>query len=183
MDIFVSYASEQRGIAEEIAIALREEGHEVFFDRSDLPQGDAYNERIREGISEADLLVFLVSPESVTPGRYTLTELEFAQEKWSSPGGHVLPVIARETPSHAIPAYLRAVVMLRAAGSLPAEVVSAVAKLGQPRWRRIARYAVIPLVVLAIVAALLMWRTGTSWRACSHITATLSNAELQRRAG
>jgi hypothetical protein len=62
MDIFISYASEQRATAEEIALALRAEGHEPFFDRSELPEGDAYNARIREAIRGCDLLIFLVSP-------------------------------------------------------------------------------------------------------------------------
>jgi hypothetical protein len=42
VDIFVSYASEQRTLAEEIALALRAEGHQAFFDRTELADGDAY---------------------------------------------------------------------------------------------------------------------------------------------
>ena len=97
MDIFISYASEQRAVAEEIALSLRGEGHQAFFDRSELPDGDAYNARIREAIRACDVLIFLVSPESVSEGRYTLTELRFAEEKWRSPAGRVLPVMARPT--------------------------------------------------------------------------------------
>ena len=78
MNVFISYVSEQRAAAEEIALALRAEHHEVFFDRSELPEGDAYNERIREAIRSCDLIVFLVSPEAVSETRYTLTELKFA---------------------------------------------------------------------------------------------------------
>ena len=136
MDIFVSYASEQRAVAEEIALALRGEGHEVFLDRSELPEGDAYNARIREAIGDCDLLVFLVSPESVSDGRYTLTELKFAEEKWRSPVGRVLPVMVRPTDTAAMPAYLRAVVILRPAGNVSAEVVAAVDRLAKPRWVR-----------------------------------------------
>ena len=97
MDIFISYASEQRTLAEEIALALRGEGHQVFFDRTQLTDGDGYNAALREAIESADLLVFLVSPEAVKGGRYTLTELGLAQEKWPSPTGHVLPVLVQPT--------------------------------------------------------------------------------------
>ena len=89
LQIFVSYVAEQREIAQEIALALRAEGYQVFLDRSELDEGDAYNQCIREALQASELLVFLVSPQSVSAGRYTLTELAFAEQKWSSPAGHV----------------------------------------------------------------------------------------------
>lgn len=137
MNIFISYASEQRAVAEEIALALRGEGHQAFFDRSELHEGDAYNSRLRDAIDHCDLLVFLISPESVSTGRYTLTELKFAEEKWRSPAGRVLPIMVRPTDAAAIPAYLRAVVILRPAGNTSAEVVAAVGRLARPRWLRV----------------------------------------------
>jgi hypothetical protein len=132
MDIFISYASEQRAVAEEIALSLRGEGHQAFFDRAELPEGDAYNARIREAIRACDLLIFLVSPESVSEGRYTLTELRFAEERWRSPAGRVLPVMARPTDTAAIPASLRAVVSCarKRAGGQPPWIAS------RPRWVR-----------------------------------------------
>jgi len=84
MHAFISYVSEQSELAREIALALRGEGHDVFLDRSQLPEGDAYNARIRQAIRDCDLLVFLVSPEALSAGRYTLTELKFAEEKWTA---------------------------------------------------------------------------------------------------
>ena len=122
----------------------RGEGHRVFFDRADLTDGGPYNEPLREGIEACDLLVFLVSPESVQPGRYTLTEVGLAEKKWPAPAGHVLPVLVRPTETAAIPAYLRSVVMLRPAGNIPAEVVMAVNRLLKPRWQRwLRRYGVL----------------------------------------
>jgi len=145
MDIFLSYASEQRASAEEIALALREEGHTVFFDRTELPEGEAYNARIREAIRKSDLLIFLLAPQAVSQGRYTLTELKFAEEQWPSPSGHVLPVMVAPTDLSLLPPYLRAVVVLRPAGNVPAEVVAAVERLSQPRWKRAMRpYAAAP---------------------------------------
>ena len=90
MNIFLSHASEQSELARSIEIALSGEGHAVFLDRSSLPSGDEYHERIRRAIADCDLLIFLVSPDSVAKGRYTLTELEFAEQKWRHPAGHDL---------------------------------------------------------------------------------------------
>jgi len=36
MNIFLSYASEDRDTAQAVALALRAQGHDVFFDREDL---------------------------------------------------------------------------------------------------------------------------------------------------
>jgi len=179
MDIFISYASEQRAIAEEIALALREEGHEPFFDRSELPDGDAYNARIREAISDSDLLVFLVSPEAVSAGRYTLTELRFAEDKWRSPAGRVLPVMVRPTDSALMPAYLRAVVVLRPAGSASAEVVAAVERLSRPAWMRVGRRVAIGLIVLAVIGGGFgAWRAIEHSRTCGQALPFIQEAKL-----
>ncbi len=128
MKLFMSYASEDRAFAEEIVLALRGADHEVFFDRSELPPSDDYHQPIDRAIEEVEGLVFLLSPDSVKPGRYTLTELKFAEEKWSHPKGHVLPVMVGETDYDLIPAYLRAVTILTPKGNAAAETVHAVAR-------------------------------------------------------
>jgi hypothetical protein len=68
MKLFLSYASENCGIAEEIYFALVGAGHEVFFDRPSLKPGDNYVRRLREAIGTVDGVVFLISPESVQGG-------------------------------------------------------------------------------------------------------------------
>jgi tetratricopeptide (TPR) repeat protein len=184
VDIFLSYASEQRALAEEIALALRGEGHEVFFDRSELPEGEAYNARIREAIEASDLLVFLVSPEAVAEGRYTLTELRFAEGKWRSPTGRVLPVMVRPTDGAALPAYLRAVVILRPAGNVPAEVVAAVHRLLRPRWMRwLRRYGLALGVVALVGTGVGIWRAVETWRACGQALGLVAEAKLHQSAG
>lgn len=108
------------------------EGHTVFFDRSGLPPGEAYNASIRREISAADVFVFLLSPSSVRPGCYALSELKFANAKWPSPAGHVLPVLVAPTPSPAVPPYLLAVTILEPAGNVAAEAAAAIANLLKP---------------------------------------------------
>ena len=129
MRIFLSYASEDRQLAEEILLSLVGEGHEVFFDAESLPPGGDYQSRIREAVESSDCLIFLISPESVATKSYALTELGYARAKWSHPRGRVVPVIGRHTEFESIPAYLKAVTILETKGNLAAEVSSAIAKL------------------------------------------------------
>lgn len=46
--VFLSYPSEQTHCAESIALAIRERGHRIFFDKSDLEHGTAYNKEIEK---------------------------------------------------------------------------------------------------------------------------------------
>lgn len=184
MIVFVSYASEQQSVAVEIALALRGEGHEVFLDRSALPEGDAYNARIREAIQSCDLIVFLLSPEAVSEGRYTLTELKFAEEKWPSPVGRVLPVAVRPTDKAAIPAYLGAVVILRPRGNVAAEVVAAVDRLSKPWWIQLVRRHAAWLIGLTVLGGGAGgWRTYEHWRTCAGTAGLVREARLEQGAG
>jgi hypothetical protein len=132
MRVFLSYADEQRRIAEEVNAAVSVRGHEVFFDRSRLKAGVEYDASIQKAIHDCDLFVFLISPDSLREGKYTLTELAFAKEKWRNPSGRVLPVMAQPTVISQVEAYLRAVTILYPQGNLAAEVSANVDALLKP---------------------------------------------------
>jgi hypothetical protein len=162
MKLFLSYPSAQRDLAEKLSLALEAEGHDVFIDRADLKAGEAFHQRLREAIVEADAMVFLVTPEAVAPGSYALAELNIAQQRWRRPAGHVLPVMVVATPIAALPSYLSAVTVLQPRGEAVAEIVAAVARLNtapaRQRRRMVAGVAVVLIVGLA--AGLAAWRHG-----------------------
>src|SRR5690349_18856892 len=152
--VFLSYSSEQSDTATRIELSLKEDGNKVFRDRSSLPAGEAFDARIRDAVADSDVFVFLITRESVSAGRYTLTELKFAEEKWANPSGRVLPVMVEPVPKDAIPAYLRAVSFLTPKGSLTAEVAAAVALMRAPWWRRmLAPRRLVPALILLLVLA------------------------------
>lgn len=161
MKIFLSYASEQSDLAKEIALALRAEDHTVFFDRSALPPGEPYNAEIRQAIEESHLFIFLISPQSVAAGRYTLTELEFAERKWPKPWGHVLPVMVMPTAKADIPPYLRAGTILQPTGNMAATVAAEVHRMAGARWlrrlRRSSRQLLILLVLVVVGVSAAFW--------------------------
>ena len=132
MKVFISYAHEQRQIATEVSAAVSVRGHDVFFDLSNLKAGNQYDVEIQQAIQGCDLFVFLISPASLTEGKYALTELGFAMQKWKNPSGKVLPVMVQPTIISRVPPYLRAVTILYPQGNLPAEVSANVDALLKP---------------------------------------------------
>ena len=59
--VFLSYASEDDAAAERIAIALRAAGIEVWFDKTELRGGDAWDRKIRKQIHDCALFVPVIS--------------------------------------------------------------------------------------------------------------------------
>lgn len=161
MNVFLSYPSARREVALRLKLALEAEQYEVFFDRDDLGAGEAFHAAIRQAVQAADLMVFLVAPESVKPGSYALSELELAQARWPQPGGHVLPVVVAPTHKAEIPAYLMAVTLLEPRGDVVAETLAAVAKLSGPAslWRRRLWLAAAALALVGAGAAW-WWQAG-----------------------
>lgn len=127
--VFLSYAHEQRPIAEAISLSLSVREHDVFFDHRTLQPGLEYDAAIQKAVEQCDLFVFLISPESLTEGGYALTELNFAKNRWRNPSGKILPVMASPTLDSRIDPYLRAVTILYPQGNVAAEVAARVTVL------------------------------------------------------
>ena len=156
MRIFISYSSKVAPLCERLRLALEQEGHSVFVDREDLEPGQPFDAKLRHAIEDCELLIFLVSPESVASGSYALAELTVAQRRWRRPGGHVLPVVVAPTPKESIPPYLRAVTLLEPQGDPVAEVVTVVARRRRWSWR--------PVAALALAVLLLITGAGLAWQ-------------------
>ena len=186
--IFLSYSSPQSEAATRVELSLKGEGHSVFRDRSALPPGESFDARIRAAIEESDLFIFLISRESILQGRYTLTELKFAEQKWGHPAGHVLPVLTEPIPKEAIPEFLRAVTMLQPRGDLAAEVAAEVDRMTGPWWRWFLRpQGLAVLVLVALLVAGSVWQ-GLSWHferreQTRQMTVLLKQGQLQADSG
>src|SRR6201993_4044486 len=62
--VFLSYASEDAPAAQRIADALRAGGIEVWFDKSELRGGDAWDRQIRKQIHDCALFIPIISAHS-----------------------------------------------------------------------------------------------------------------------
>jgi hypothetical protein len=163
MKVFLSHATEDSQTAAGICQALRGAGHTVFFDADDLPPGGDYHTRIRDAIALSDAFVFVLSPQAQKPGKYTLSELKFAKQRWERPAGHVLPVMIEPVEWKLIDPWLASVTVLRPSGNAATETADALAHLAESaeakaataRWRS-------PLFAAQLVAALMLavaWST------------------------
>jgi len=153
MRVFLSYSSEDRKLVEPIYLSLRAQGHTVFFDRADLPPGEEYDARIREAIEKSQLFVFMLSPDSLKSGSYTLTELSIAQKTWEYPGGRLLPVVLRPMGLDQVPAYLKAITLLEPEGNVAASVADAVHRIAVARRRTVLKTLAKRLIVASVVCA------------------------------
>jgi formylglycine-generating enzyme required for sulfatase activity len=157
MRIFLSYASEDRASAEAIRLALHNDGHDVFFDREDLPPGGEFHTRIRRAIEESGFVIFLISPKTLDAGSYTLTEISIAAKAWPTPDGRILPVILERVDIKSLPAYLSSVTFLETSGNIPAEVALIVNGVARARRRKRLRIVACLAAVFALVAFAATW--------------------------
>lgn len=153
MNVFLSYAAEDRATAAALHRALVEQGHEVFFDREDLPAGEEFHVRIRRAIEASDLFVFLASEHALDDGSYTLSELAIVERSARRLSGRLLPVLLGPLPVARLPLALRAVTVLQPAGDVVAAVADAVHALARARRRRRLRQAAVVGGVAALIAA------------------------------
>lgn len=133
MRVFLSYASEDRPIAEQIQLALAGDKNKIFFDSQSLVPGGDYNAHILKAINDSDVFIFLISKYSIEKGCYCLTELNFARGKWPHPKDRVIPVMLSHVEFEQIPNYLRAVTIYQPEGNIPAEVLSIVLNIKASR--------------------------------------------------
>jgi hypothetical protein len=156
MNVFLSHASEDKEIAEQIQLALVGAGIDVFFDAESLPAGGDYHARIRKAVKNTDLFVFLISNHSIAKGSYCLSELTLARERWPHPKGRVIPVRIGSVSFDLIPNYLRAVTILEPDGSIPADVLSVVTQT-RPIIVPASKVKWLPLLALPLLAGTVWW--------------------------
>ena len=160
MKIFLSYAHQDREAANAIYLALAEQGHKVFFDRRDLAAADPFHNSIRAAIERAQLIIFLISPDAVDAGSYTLSELEIGQKA----GVKILPVMLRQTEIATLPVVLRSITFYQPEGDVAAGVAAEVHRIARERKRKRLKSLGLALTAASVVAVVLYalyFRKGT----------------------
>lgn len=104
--IFISYSSKNKDIAERIANGLNALNYAVWYDAWAIGPGDSIIQKINEGLAENDILLILLSPDSVS-SEWVKRELDTAlTHQLSGQNVTVIPILIEKC---AIPATLKAV--------------------------------------------------------------------------
>src|SRR6516164_1339885 len=100
--VFLSYASEDTAAAERIAAALRAAGVEVWFDKSELRGGDAWDQKIRQQIHDCVLFIPVISSNTASRQEgYFRLEWDLADQRthmMARDRAFILPVCLDATP-------------------------------------------------------------------------------------
>ncbi len=100
--VFLSYASEDAAAAERIATALRTAGIEVWFDKSELRGGDAWDQSIRKQIKSCALFVPIISQHTHERAEgYFRLEWKLAVDRshlMAADKAFLLPIVIDDTP-------------------------------------------------------------------------------------
>lgn len=103
--VFLSYASEDSEFAQQLCAALRQAGVDVWFDRSELRGGDAWDASIRFRIRECAVFVPIISANTQARGEgYFRLEWKLAVERLqllADDQTFLLPLLIDETPEAA----------------------------------------------------------------------------------
>jgi tetratricopeptide (TPR) repeat protein len=119
MRVFFSYAHEDRAIAVALSFGLQSRGCEIWIDQGQLGGGDSLVEKIAGGISDANIVVALVSRYSAA-SRWCRKELLLALSREVVEDLIVIPVLVDKTE---MPPELGGKVYLQVKRSRPDELV------------------------------------------------------------
>lgn len=97
-DAFLSYAREDRPFVRRLTAALQSRGRTVWVDLEDIIPSACWMQEVRTGITEADAVVFVITPDSVV-SKVCQTELDYATEQ----SKRLVPILARQTPHDDVP--------------------------------------------------------------------------------
>ena len=172
--VFLSYASEDAAAVQRICEALRAAGIEVWFDRSELRGGDAWDRQIKKQIHECALFIAVISTHSNARNEgYFRREWRLAVDRthdMADDSPFLLPVIIDDTPDLGarVPDPFRAVQWSHLpAGDTPPEFVERVLRLlspDQPKAATPSRAATARATTTIHISKTSKPSLGASWR-------------------
>jgi TolB-like protein/Tfp pilus assembly protein PilF len=154
--VFLSYASEDAVAAQRIAVSLRDAGVQVWFDKSELRGGDAWDQSIRRQIKSCALFLPIISKHTHERAEgYFRLEWKLAVDRShliTATKAFLLPVAIDDTPGddEQVPDRFRELQWTRLPdGETPPEFVSSVRKLLSGETAQAEAKAHVPDVVAA----------------------------------
>ena len=97
--LFISYSRKDNEFTRQLVDRFEKEGLDAWIDWQDIPPSIDWMKEIQKGIEDADVFLYLVSPDSISSA-VCAKELEHA----SLNGKRIIPVIVRDIDSKSAPA-------------------------------------------------------------------------------
>lgn len=91
--LFISYSRKDENFARQLATDLDRSGASVWIDVDDIPAGVNWSTAIQQGLDACDILVLLISPDSIGSSNVT-DEWQYFRDE----GKTIVPVMYRRTP-------------------------------------------------------------------------------------
>lgn len=98
LDVFISYSRQDIAFVDRLQAALATESIEAFVDRDHIEKGEEWWARIKQLITDADTIVFVLSPGSVD-SKVCADEVAFAEKL----NKRFVPILARDLEGRAVP--------------------------------------------------------------------------------
>jgi len=102
LSVFLSYSRKNSDSANEIADAIHAAGYRVLIDREDILPSENWKERLEKLINEADVVVFLLSPESLESD-VCKWEVQHAAMR----GKRLIPAVLEEPLNEEVPLFIQ----------------------------------------------------------------------------
>lgn len=103
MEIFISYSHKDKNRVKDIINALVTSGHKVWYDTLNIQPGDNFITKINEGIMNADVLLIILSNNSVNSGWVRKEYSAMALKDISEEHKRIIPVLIDDV---SVPSYL-----------------------------------------------------------------------------
>jgi hypothetical protein len=100
--VFISYSRSDKAFASDLVLGLTACGFEAYIDREDIAAGEVWEQRLSGLISEADTIVYVLSPDSLG-SKQCAWELQASLAS----AKRILPVVWRPVDEAATPAELK----------------------------------------------------------------------------
>ena len=91
--VFISYSHNDKSFADMLACDLRDAGHAVWYDKTEIRVGDSIVDRISDAIGSADFVAAIISSTSLN-SEWVKKELDLASNREvNEKRGLVLPIL------------------------------------------------------------------------------------------
>lgn len=94
-DIFISYSRKDEEFSRQIAISLKKAGYDVWIDIEDISSGIKWSTAIQHGLDACDLLVVIISPDSMAS-----VNVEDEWQYFIDQGKPLVPILWRSAKIH-----------------------------------------------------------------------------------